>query len=35
LKQVVSVELPRPRGEHTKLDPAFHRLMAALRADLR
>jgi NitT/TauT family transport system ATP-binding protein len=35
LKRIVSVELPRPRGESTKLDPAFHRLMAELRADLR
>lgn len=35
LKRVVDVALPRPRGEQTKLDPAFHRLMAELRADLR
>jgi NitT/TauT family transport system ATP-binding protein len=35
LKCVHNVELPRPRGEETKLDPAYHALVAQLRRDLR
>jgi NitT/TauT family transport system ATP-binding protein len=35
IKNVYNVNLVRPRGESTKLDPAFHRLMADLRRDLR
>lgn len=34
VKREYRVELERPRGAPTKLDPAFHSLMAALRADL-
>ena len=34
IKNVYNVNLPRPRGEGTKLDPAFHQLMADLRRDL-
>ena len=34
IKKVYSVDLERPRGEVTKLDPRFHTLMAALRRDL-
>ena len=35
LKCIHEVDLPRPRGEHTKLDPAYHALVAELRRDLR
>ena len=35
IKTVYNVNLPRPRGEGTKLDPSFHQLMADLRRDLR
>jgi NitT/TauT family transport system ATP-binding protein len=35
IKSVYNVDLARPRGEGTKLDPAFHQLMADLRRDLR
>jgi len=35
VRRVYEVDLPRPRNEATKLDPAFHRLMADLRRDLR
>jgi NitT/TauT family transport system ATP-binding protein len=35
IKTVYTVDLPRPRGEDTKLMPEFHRLMATLRQDLR
>jgi NitT/TauT family transport system ATP-binding protein len=35
LKEVYDVELERPRGEATKLDPAYHALVAQLRRDLR
>ena len=35
IKSVYEVDLARPRGEATKLDPAFHHLMANLRRDLR
>ncbi|MEI5676861.1 MULTISPECIES: ABC transporter ATP-binding protein [unclassified Mesorhizobium] len=35
LKCIHNVELPRPRGEETKLDPAYHALVAQLRRDLR
>jgi NitT/TauT family transport system ATP-binding protein len=34
IKNVYNVDLVRPRGEGTKLDPAFHQLMADLRRDL-
>lgn len=34
IRRIVDVELPRPRGEATKLDPVFHRLMAELRREL-
>lgn len=34
IKSIYNVSLPRPRGESTKLDPAFHQLMAELRRDL-
>jgi NitT/TauT family transport system ATP-binding protein len=34
IKNIYTVNLPRPRGEGTKLDPAFHQLMADLRRDL-
>jgi NitT/TauT family transport system ATP-binding protein len=34
IKTVYDVNLPRPRGESTKLDPTFHQLMADLRRDL-
>jgi NitT/TauT family transport system ATP-binding protein len=34
IKSVYDVSLARPRGESTKLDPAFHQLMASLRRDL-
>jgi NitT/TauT family transport system ATP-binding protein len=34
IKRVYDIALARPRGEPTKLDPAFHRLMADLRRDL-
>jgi NitT/TauT family transport system ATP-binding protein len=35
IKTVYTVDLPRPRGEDTKLMPEFHRLMATLRQDLK
>ncbi|MFK4771840.1 ABC transporter ATP-binding protein [Rhizobium sp. ZW T2_16] len=35
LKCVHDVDLSRPRGEDTKLDPAYHALVAQLRRDLR
>ncbi len=35
LKCVHDVALARPRGEQTKLDPAYHALVAQLRRDLR
>ncbi|MBM6593585.1 ABC transporter ATP-binding protein [Microvirga pudoricolor] len=35
IKSVYNVDLARPRGENTKLDPGFHQLMADLRRDLR
>ncbi len=35
IRSIYDVGLPRPRGEDTKLDPSFHRLMASLRQDLR
>ncbi len=35
LKCVHDVDLPRPRGEATKLDPAYHALVAQLRRDLK
>ena len=35
IARIHEVGLPRPRGETTKLDPRFHRLMADLRHDLR
>ena len=35
IRRVYETGLPRPRGEATKLDPGFHRLMADLRRDLR
>jgi NitT/TauT family transport system ATP-binding protein len=35
IRSIYDVDLPRPRGESTKLDPSFHRLMADLRRDLR
>jgi len=35
LKCVHDVDLARPRGEETKLDPAYHALVAQLRRDLR
>ncbi|SCB51682.1 ABC transporter ATP-binding protein [Rhizobium lusitanum] len=35
LKCVHDVTLARPRGEETKLDPAYHALVAQLRRDLR
>jgi NitT/TauT family transport system ATP-binding protein len=34
IKNVYNVNLPRPRGEGTKLDPSFHQMMADLRRDL-
>jgi NitT/TauT family transport system ATP-binding protein len=34
IKSIYNVDLARPRGEGTKLDPAFHQLMADLRRDL-
>jgi NitT/TauT family transport system ATP-binding protein len=34
IKNIYNVNLPRPRGEGTKLNPAFHQLMADLRRDL-
>ena len=34
IKRIHEVDLERPRGERTKLDPRFHRLMADLRRDL-
>lgn len=34
IKRVYDIALARPRGEPTKLDPTFHRLMADLRRDL-
>jgi NitT/TauT family transport system ATP-binding protein len=34
IKSIYDVSLARPRGEGTKLDPSFHRLMADLRRDL-
>lgn len=34
IKRVYEIALARPRGEATKLDPTFHRLMADLRRDL-
>jgi NitT/TauT family transport system ATP-binding protein len=34
IRSVYNVSLARPRGESTKLDPAFHQLMADLRRDL-
>ncbi len=35
LKSIHEVNLARPRGEETKLDPAYHSLVARLRRDLR
>ncbi|WP_342363289.1 ABC transporter ATP-binding protein [Terrarubrum flagellatum] len=35
IKRIYDVPLKRPRGEQTKLDPAFHQLMADLRRDLK
>ena len=35
IKSVYEVDFPRPRGEATKLNLAFHHLMANLRRDLR
>jgi len=35
IKSRYAAGLPRPRGEATRLDPAFHALMADLRRDLR
>ncbi len=34
IKRIHTVDLERPRGERTKLDPRFHQLMADLRRDL-
>ncbi|MET0742459.1 MAG: ABC transporter ATP-binding protein [Microvirga sp.] len=34
IRSIYDVDLARPRGEATKLDPSFHRLMASLRRDL-
>ncbi|OJY37299.1 MAG: sulfonate ABC transporter ATP-binding protein [Rhizobiales bacterium 65-9] len=34
IKKIYDSPLARPRGERTKLDPAFHQLMADLRRDL-
>jgi NitT/TauT family transport system ATP-binding protein len=34
VKRIHAVDFARPRGEATKLDPRFHRLMADLRRDL-
>ncbi|WP_210495695.1 ABC transporter ATP-binding protein [Microvirga antarctica] len=34
IRSIYEVDFPRPRGEATKLDPAFHHLMANLRRDL-
>jgi NitT/TauT family transport system ATP-binding protein len=35
LREVRPIDLPRPRGEATRLDPAFHALMAEFRRGLR
>jgi len=35
LRKTYAVDLPAPRGEATKLDPAYHALVAELRRDLR
>lgn len=35
LRKTYKVDLPLPRGEHTKLDPAYHQLVAELRHDMR
>jgi NitT/TauT family transport system ATP-binding protein len=35
IRSVHTVDLPRPRGEATKLDPRFHQLMATFRRELR
>ncbi len=35
LRDSITVDLPRPRGEATKLDPAYHELVAQLRRSLR
>lgn len=35
LRKTYSIGLPLPRGEATKLDPAYHQLVAQLRQDLR
>ena len=35
LKKTYTVDLPHPRGEATKLDPAYHQLVAELRQDMR
>ncbi len=35
LKKTISVDLPHPRGEQTKLDPNYHKLVMELRQDMR
>lgn len=35
LKKTIDVDLPYPRGEQTKLDPAYHKLVMELRQDMR